>query len=317
MSTGDITTSGAAAHGIYVNSPKSNIDVITSGNITVSGAVSSGIFVTGDIDPDDIIITNEMGTIQGGSGTGAGVTIEGGVYNVVTNKSGGVILALSGDAIIATGGYKDNVYNHGTVTGNVDLGDNDNLFHNHAGGVFNSGPIVNVGAGNLVINEGTISPGGTGTIATTTITGDFVQGPGGVFLVDLDQNANSADLITVTGTALVGDSVAANQLSPIISITSGQVDVLTATGGVTNNGVTATDTAVVDLTVLFPDANTMAIAYTVDFTPPPPGSPTPPPPGPPPPPPFSGLTPNQHHVGETSMIFLRLVAGRWCRCWRH
>ena len=119
----------------------------------------------------EIHTLNNKGTIIGGA-TGAGG------------------LAISGDQ-----NATDVIYNSGTIRGDVDLisrkpgatGDA-NTFNNQAGGVFNSGSIVKLGAAEFkqhqLNNSGTISPGGDGTIRTTNVQGDFFQGVGGILKVD-------------------------------------------------------------------------------------------------------------------------------------
>ena len=43
------------------------------------------------------------------------------------------------------------------------------------GGLFNSGTMVNLGAGDPLTNDGTLAPGGVGTVLTTTLTGNLIQ----------------------------------------------------------------------------------------------------------------------------------------------
>ena len=61
---------------------------------------------------------------------------------------------------------------------------------------------------------------------------------------------------------------------------------MTATGGITNSGLTVTDTAAVNYSLLYPDLNTLTLQAVIDFTPPPPVD-------------TDGLTANQSSVGET------------------
>ncbi len=277
-STGNISTQGIYAFGLAAYTYDGNIIISSTGDISASGAISSAIVAgIGGGAGNNITIDILAGNVRGGSGGGAGVTLIGGDDNMVTNH--GDLSALSGNAIFGGPG-NDHIWNYGTITGNIDLDGGSNSFHNHASGVFNMGPTVNVGAGNDFINDGTIDPGGPGTIATTAITGNFTQNASGVFVVDLNPGGVTADLITVSGTANVAGSVLPLPLSPF-TIATGKVDILTATGGVTNNGVGITDTAVVDYTLLFPNPNTMALGFVIDFTPA-----------------LAGLTPNQSAVGN-------------------
>jgi hypothetical protein len=67
--------------------------------------------------------------------------------------------------------------------------------------VFNSGTTVNLGAGNMLSNSGTLAPLGVGTVGTTTLTGNFIQNAGGKFAVDVDLAGGTADRLNVSGTA--------------------------------------------------------------------------------------------------------------------
>ena len=88
--------------------------------------------------------------------------------NVLVNY--GSISALSGDAIHAAGAT-NLVENFGTVTGSVLISGITSVFNNNAGALFNSGDDVTAD----VNNSGTLSPGGRGTIETTTVTGNLAQ----------------------------------------------------------------------------------------------------------------------------------------------
>jgi hypothetical protein len=76
-------------------------------------------------------------------------------------------------------------------------------FNNLHGGLFNSGDFVDLGAGNVFANRGTLAPGGTGTIATTPLTGNLDQKAGGTFAVDVNMRNNTADRLNVSGTAVL------------------------------------------------------------------------------------------------------------------
>ena len=107
------------------------------------------------------------------------------------------LAGVSGTAI--SGGIGDEtVDNYGVVTGNVDLGAGANAFNNMEGGLFNSGTMVNLGAGNFLTNDGTLAPGGVGTVLTTALTGNLIQ-PGSAFAVDIDGSV--ADRVDVSGNA--------------------------------------------------------------------------------------------------------------------
>lgn len=251
--------------------------------VTTSGDVSGGawgifsrndgtggaeISVSGSVNANDIGIrlyaqgANQIRIANGGSVTGGGHAI---FTSGTTDRNS-----------------DDVVTNAGLVTGLVDLGGGANVFNNSAGGVFNTMGTVMVGAGNALNNAGTVSPGGAGTIQTTALTGNFAQTAGGVFAVDVDGGAASADRLNVAGTADLAGTVALDFTN--LGTNQGVVTILSAAGGSTDSGVTATGAPVaVNATLSYPNANDVVLTYGVDFTPATLAV---------------GLTPNQALVGE-------------------
>jgi len=207
--TGSITTLGDMSHGILAQSAAGSgtagpVTVTLASDITVNGMNSDGIHAqsVGIGGNGDISINIGGGTVQGGSGTGAGVNIDGGANNTLANASS--VLALSGKAIMAGIG-NDIVENYGTVTGNVDLGTGANAFNNNPGATFNSGAIVNLGESNVLTNAGTLSPGGLGTALQTTLMGDLAQLESGILDIEIGGfTPGSFDFIDVTGTVTGG-----------------------------------------------------------------------------------------------------------------
>jgi hypothetical protein len=216
-------------------------------NGDVTGTTDAGVYARAS--NSTAIVVNSGGAVAGGN---AGVKIVNGTANSLKNYGSiANLTAVTGTAILAGTG-DETVDNFGTVTGSVDLGTGSNAFTNHFGGVFNSGPTVNLGAGNVLTNAGTIDPGDPGNVVTTALTGNFVQSSSGVFHVDID-GAN-ADRINVIGTAALTGKVQPN----VISLgSSKQWAILTATGGITNNGITVADTPTIDFSLVFPTGNEM------------------------------------------------------------
>jgi hypothetical protein len=213
-STGNIATAGAGATGIVAES-NGAVTVTSTGNITTAGANANGIvgssasssssFGPGSGPGGPISITIKSGTVSGGTGTGAGIDIQGGTTNTLTNR--GTVMALSGLAIEGDTGL-NTVNNFGTVTGNVILGSNSNAFNNMAGAVFNAGPIVNLGPGNTLTNSGTLSLlGGAWAVQTTTLTGNLVQTATGRLLTDVNLADATSDRINVSGTTSLAGAV--------------------------------------------------------------------------------------------------------------
>lgn len=251
--------------------------------ITTSGAVSGGslgIYARNDgAGGAEIAVSGAVTSMD----TGVRVYAHG--SNQITIANGGSV--TGGGHAIFTGGTTDRnsadiVTNAGLVSGLVDLGGGTNAFNNSTGGVFQTLGTVMVGAGNALTNAGTVSPGGSGTIQTTALTGSFVQTAGGVFAVDVDGGAVSADRLNVTGTADLAGAVALDFTN--LGTPQGVVTILSAAGGATDNGLSATGAPVaVNASLSYPNANDVVLTYGVDFTPATLAA---------------GLTPNQATIGE-------------------
>lgn len=189
------------------------------------------------------------GSVRGGSGDGVGIGLVGysGVtgYTAQVNIAAGVgVSALSGFAIAGSVG-NDSIVNRGRVTGNVVLGDGANRFENATGARFETGARVEVGnaqnANALVLNNGTIAPGGDGTIQTTALTGLLRFVNGGTYSVDIAPN-NTGDRIDVTGAITLGGALVLNPIGLLTEFTTANTHViLTSTGGVTGNFANVTD----------------------------------------------------------------------------
>jgi uncharacterized protein with beta-barrel porin domain len=250
-SIGNITTAGNNAYGIFAVSLGA-VTVTSTGNISAAGSNASGIIASSTGGP--IAVTIKSGTVSGGSGNGVGVFLGGGSNNTLTNF--GTVTALSGLAIQGTTG-NDIVNNSGTVTGNVTLGTGTNAFNNMAGGFFNSGATVNLGAGNLLTNAGTLSPGGVGVIQTTALSGNLTQTATGTLLTDINIAGATSDRVNVSGTANLAGAVHLQVLNPTTS--AFQQTVLSATGGATNNGLTLLASPALQAQLVFPNATDVVV----------------------------------------------------------
>ena len=183
----------------------------------------------------------------------------------------------SGYAILATGsdvthtGGNETVANFGTVTGNVDLGAGTNAFNNNAGGMFNTGAVAFIGAGNVLTNAGTISPGALTNIFTTAVTGDFVQPAGGTYALDLDLFPNTTDRVNVTGTTSITGTVAINRYNVGKALPGDhQSTIWSSAGTVTNHVGLALDvlpSAVATYALGYPNANDIVLNYNINFQP--------------------------------------------------
>jgi uncharacterized protein with beta-barrel porin domain len=252
-SIGNISTAGRGASGIAANGTGA-VTVNSTGNITAAGSGSFGISATSN---GPITVTINSGTVSGGSGTGAGVVISGGTTNTLTNF--GTVTALSGLAIKGNTG-NNTVNNSGTVIGNVILGSGANAFNNMAGGFFNAGATVNLGAGNTLTNAGTLSPGGAGVIQTTALTGNLVQTATGILLTDINIGGATSDRVNVSGTANLAGAVQLQVQN--VTFAPWQQTIVSAAGGTTNNGLALLASPVLQAQLVHPNATDVVVMST-------------------------------------------------------
>jgi uncharacterized protein with beta-barrel porin domain len=249
-STGNIITTGANASGIAAYSYSNAVKVTSTGNITAAGANASGILAASYSGP--ITVTINSGTVSGGGG--AGVAFQGGTANTLTNM--GTVMALSGLAITADTG-NTTVSNFGTVTGNVILGGVTNAFNNQVGGLFNTGAIVDLGAGNTLANAGTLSPGGAGLIQTTTLNGNLTQSATGILFADINLAGATSDLVNVSGAANLSGAVQVHVLNPQLG--AFQQTILSAAGGTTVNGLALLASPALQAQLVYPNADDVVV----------------------------------------------------------
>lgn len=242
--SGDVTATGGTngyARGLnaLTDGPNSTITIQNSGAVAASA-------------------TNQPGVGIFASATGANSPV------LITNSSAGGVTGNT-YAIQSESSLSNTVNNSGTVTGNVLFnGGGSNAFNNQGGGLFNAGATVNLGAGNLFTNDGDLSPGGTGTIQVTTLTGNIVQNGGGLFTVDADRGATDSDLVNVSGTANLSGNVLAQVINPAFGPQSNVI--LSAAGGTTNNGLGLLASPALQATLSFPNANDVVLGVDIDFT---------------------------------------------------
>ena len=272
---GTISTAGTSSHGIFVNngfvpSSDGNISVTSSGTISTHGASSDGIHVdaAGTSGNVSIGVTGRIETTSASS-TGIFARANGGNVSVVVGGGGSV---TSHTTAIDMSGLSANLSNSGTINGNVYINAQDGSFINGTGGTLNAGADIYFGAyggvfnSGTMTNSGTLSPGGAGTLRTTTLTGDFVQATGGRLAVDTNWQAGTSDLLAVTGTATMAGTVIVNpvELGNQAGLTR-TFTILTAAGGFIDNGIAIANTAAVTYGITMPNANTLAINAAIDF----------------------------------------------------
>jgi uncharacterized protein with beta-barrel porin domain len=275
FSTGAITASGAGSYGILaevVNDPPTI--AFPDPGFPYPGFPDPGFPDPGFPEPEpeieaDVKVTVQDGVVSGGSGSGAGVKIDT-ATGIATLENLGTIGAASGTAA-SISGREVGINNYGTLNGNiVAAGTDDTVFSNFAGGILNSGTSLALNGGTLT-NYGTLSPGGDGEIEATALQGKFAQTSTGIFTVDADWESGHSDRLDVVGAAELAGVVAVNAINfPDAEDRDNEgltksFTILTATLGVTDNGITVTDTAAVDYELLFPDENSVALHATINF----------------------------------------------------
>jgi uncharacterized protein with beta-barrel porin domain len=240
-STGNLTVSGADGVGILAINPAGGTTTInTLGEIRATGQDGYGIEASAATG-QTVTVNIEGGLVQGGTGGGVGIgLLEAATPGVYTGRvniaAGAAVSALSGFAIGGLGS-NDSIVNLGRVTGDVILGGGANRFENGTGALFETGGQVRVGnAANpnaLILNSGTVAPGGDGVIGTTAMTGLLRLVTGGTYSVDIAAD-NTGDRIDVIGGITLGGALVLNPLGLLtgFSATKSHV-ILTATGGIT------------------------------------------------------------------------------------
>jgi outer membrane autotransporter protein len=255
-SSGNITTTGAASDGINVVSTDGMAVVVSSGDISATGTGSAGIYAAGYA---GTIVMNR-GNVVGGPCC-AGVMQASAAANQLLNW--GTITAGLSDYAIDSVGDSNAVVNYGTITGDVRLFDTGggSSFTNEAGALFNMGTAVIAGS---LVNDGTLAPGGKGVVQTTSLTGDLIQNAGGVLAVDVNGAASTSDRITASGSATLAGKVQVNFVSLPTSAVQ-NFTILTATSGVTNNGLSVSATPALQATLSFSNPNTVVLGIDIDF----------------------------------------------------
>ena len=284
-SSSSISVGGQLGSGIsaFGTNKGGRIDINSSGDVTAAGPASAAILAqaTGG----DITVNIARGTITGGSGTGAGIELIGGVNNSLTNL--GTITTSPGLAGIAILGIPTpglppisppvigkNVFNNTEIViGNVDLGPGRDTFNNLPGGTFNSGSALMLGPGNSLSNNGNLSPGGIGVFQTTALTGNLAQVGARKITVDINPATGQVDRINASGSAQRAGQVVVNPIATLIPTVTTPCTILHADGGVTNEGLTLVGAGLLSSAVATPelkllDPNNLAFLVAVNFAPP-------------------------------------------------
>lgn len=301
---------GIGSAGAVSIDAQSNVIVTGQGSTAVYAQSANAGGVGGNIGitlGNAVLGTNQfvVGGNDGATTTNA-VRFAGGASNTLSTYA--LLTTMSGiNGTTVTGGIgSEAINNFGHMIGSIDLGNGTNTINNKAynnnpslsAGVFDSGPTINLGgpaAGNVMTNDGVLSPGAFLKVMTTGLNGNFVQTASGscgtfgqptstcgYYGIDVDFASATADRLSVTGTASVSGAVVVN-IGNAGDATPGSstVTIISAAQGEThpNLALQAYQTAVATYSLLYPNANDIDLKYSIDFSP-------------------AGLTQNQHSVGD-------------------
>ena len=276
---GSIDAQGPASAGIIAQSVGGGSNGGTgSGSmiaITIGNSSNPGVSVKGGngFDDDAAAVRIEYGLENNAARPGMNTLVNWGTIDSHENdpSTGN----YQGTAIYGEGGYTS-VTNYGTINGQIHMGSavdvgNGNFIYTW-GSIFNFGTInpgleISLGAGTLT-NNGKLSIGGDGHVATTRLLGNYVQNPSGQLVIDVDPAHGSADRLDVTGSAQLAGQVLLQVINPA-SLKPGkaQVDILTASGGINDHGLKAALGAspILSYAPIRLADTVEALSYTVDF----------------------------------------------------
>lgn len=244
----DVTSSGTGGRALFLQSVASS----SSNNGTIAITIDSGVTVSTEEDGYDTIL------------------LDGGSNNKITNY--GTISKDEGDSVtsyvIAASDANLDILNYGTISGSLSLDGPLNQFTNETDGTFEMGQTVDLGSLGTFTNQGTISAGSVGSIATSTVTLNTFTSSG-IYKADLELGSSSddasADLLDISGIAIVDDVIEPNLVGTnlLSSGDTGSVTILSATS--LASGATVSDTAIVDYT-LSTDGDDLVLSYDVDYS---------------------------------------------------
>ena len=284
---GDVIVMGTGGSAIVLQSIAGGGGFISGSFAGSAGGTGTAGAITLDVDGD--VIASGSGTAAilaqsvGSSGSGnidialaadhnvfaeTGVVIDGGASNRLVND-GAVFssLGLEGQAIRATTG-DDAVLNNALLVGLVDLGEGANSLTNAQDAVFITGSAINLGgAGNLLLNAGTLAPGDAANPYDVSIDGDFTQVAGATMIAELDFGQDAIDNLTVSGDVAVAGTFDVDLLDiPSIAPGSFRKDLIRTNSSLVDNGAQlVTQASLVINYDLFAEPDALVLGYDVDF----------------------------------------------------
>ncbi len=237
--------------------------LITSTN-SITGLTAGGINATSTA--GSIQVDQSLGSIIG---TNSGITTTAtaaGATSSLTNQATGYVQAATAFNVTSGTGTAT-INNGGTLNGSQFA-----IQGQSGGGAFNinntgtlAGAVVVTGANTATstfANAGTFKLGG----AVSSFTGNYTQAATGSLAVDANWTAATSGRLNVTGTANLAGTVLVNPINfPTTSGLNKQFTILHANGGITNNGISAANTAAVTYALLTPNANDLVVSATINI----------------------------------------------------
>ena len=288
-----VDVAGTYYHGIFGEAGAGGASITVTGDVT--GAIN-GILLGSD---GDTTITIAAGASVTGAQKSIDTTSDGKTSNDTINLAGTIAgdVALGGGAdvlnlfdtaslgssIIDGGNDSDTINLTGTGDGTLDGGLHSNfevLQKSGAGtwtltGInhFSTSAAFTAGTTELsgllfspeVTNSAILRVGGTANTASGigSIGGNFTQTATGSLAIDVDADANTTDKLTASGTANLAGTVVPTVTGTLTDTET--FTILTANGGVTDNGLTVADTVGYDFELLF-EGNNVNLTVTEALT---------------------------------------------------
>jgi hypothetical protein len=250
------------------------VNVTLDGSAQASGQAGVGAFLQSAAADDDgqqnLSLTVARDGMVSGGHDGIGVWFSGGSSNRISNRGAiGTTDDVDGLAILAEGGDNE-VDNHGSVIGSVDLGAGTNRFVNREDAYFAPGASVRLGGpGNLLGNAGSFSPWGGGRAGRVLLSGSYDQSASGTTFSEIDFASDTHDELISTGSATLDGSMDVSLLNVrFIPVGDYRSTLVFAADGVTDAGlVLDTKPSVVINYGLDWTAQALDLGYAIDFVP--------------------------------------------------
>jgi outer membrane autotransporter protein len=250
----------------YASGTTGTVDVRDGGTFT-----NSGTFFNGYYDPyyhyyhgagtltvrDGGTFTNS-GALYNSSGSVGLVSIEAG--GTFTNTATGTIIQSSGNSVSNAGTFA----NSGALSGGSFINEATGLFVQSPGGALgSSGSLTFLNHGKFDIGPGSASS----PITTTALTGSYTQSATGSLAIRADWSTGTSDRLSISGDAALAGTLVVTPLNfpTATGLTKTFENVITATDGIIDSGISVPGTAVISYALEKPDAHTLHLVATINF----------------------------------------------------